>query len=145
MVLPSIREPLFQLGPAILFPVFDGFLVALIGPAGRLLQRESQSPNQPTDVRGVVSDPELPSDQLGYPLARPHLPPKAISFRIMMSQKLSQFGAFLLVQARRRSWRRLVLEAFHPLLFCPLHPLTYSPSGHPQSVGYVRLFPAPLL
>jgi hypothetical protein len=67
------------------------------------------------------------------------------AFRIMMGQKLSQFGAFLFAQARRRSGRRLVLEAFHPLLCGTLHPLAYSSFGHSQSIGYLRLFPAPLL
>jgi hypothetical protein len=132
----SPSGPLFQLGPAVLFPVFDGFLVALIGPAGRLLQRESRSPHQPTDVRRVVSDPELSFDELGYPLTRPHLPPKAVSLRIMMGQKLGQSGAFFLAQARRRSGRRLVLEALHPLLPGALHPLALTaPSVTPRALA----------
>jgi hypothetical protein len=97
-------------------------------------------------MRRVVSDPELPVDQLGYPLTRPHLPPKAIiSLRIMMGRKLGQFGAFFLAKTGCRSGRRLVLEAFYPLLRGTLHPLADGSFRNPQSIGYVCLFPAPLL
>ncbi len=84
-------------------------------------------------------------DQLGYPLARPHLPPKAISLRITIGQKFSQFGAFFVAKAGGRSGRRLVLEALYPLLCGTLHPLADGSFRNPQSLGYVRLFPAPLL
>jgi hypothetical protein len=59
-----------------------------------------------------------------------------------LCQKLGQFGALSVAEARCRSGRRLVSQAFHSLLSGTLHPLAYGPFRDPQSIGYLRLFPA---
>jgi hypothetical protein len=95
-------------------------------------------------VRWVVADPELPADHFGYPSARPYLSPKAVRWGSPL-QELGHLGALLFAQARCRSGRRLVPQAFHTFLSGTLHPLAYGPFGYSQGIGYLRLFPAPLL
>src|SRR5215213_8819381 len=113
-------------------------------PSHGLLQAQPQLPNQAADVRRVVEDPELRADHFGYPRTRPYLSPKAVSLSSPL-QELGHLGALLLAQAGRRSGRRLVPQAFHTFLSGTLHPLADRPFGYSQGVGYLRLFPAPLL
>ena len=95
-------------------------------------------------MRWVVAHPELLSDHLRYPLARPYTPPETVRLG-SLCQKLGQFSAFLLAQTGCRSGWRLVSQALHTLLSGTLHPLAESPFSYPQSVGYFRLFLALLL
>src|SRR5215216_6177727 len=145
MVLCPPSAPFFEGRPPLFFPALsDGLLVSLVGPTHRLVQAQPQLPNQAADVRPVVADPERPADHFGYPRTRPYLSPKAVSLSSPL-QKLGHLGALLLAQARCRSGRRLVPQAFHTFLSGTLHPLAYSPFAHSQGFGYLRLFPAPLL
>jgi hypothetical protein len=89
----------------------------------------------------MVADPKLFADHYSYSLARPYIPSKTVCLG-SLCQKLGQFGALLLAQARCCPGRRLVSQAFHPLLSGTLHPLADGPFRDPQSVGYLRLFPA---
>lgn len=107
MVLLSFSA-FFQGRPPLLFPVFDGLLVALVRPALWFLQALPQGFEQTTHMCRMVADPKLSSDHFGYPRTRPYLSPETVCLGSPL-QKLGHFGALLLAQARWRSGSRLAL------------------------------------
>ena len=92
-------------------------------------------------MRGVVANPELPSDHYGYPLTCPYLSPKSMRFG-PLGQQLGQSSTLVLAEARCRSGRRLVSQGLHALFSGTLHPLANGTFTNPQGVGYLCLFPA---
>ena len=96
-------------------------------------------------MRGVVADPELPFDQLGYPLARPHLSPEPLRDGSLLQQP-GEPGALISAQARRRAGGGAFPQGFLAALFSgSLHPLTHRALAHAQGTGDVLLGPALLL
>ena len=59
--------------PALRPPTLDGGLVALLGPALRLLAAPSFAAKDLPDMGGVVPDPTGPRDDLGDPGQRPEI------------------------------------------------------------------------
>ena len=92
----------------------------------------------------MIADPELPSDHLRHPLTRPYISSKAVRLG-SLSHKLGQPRSLIFTQTWRRARRRLVSQGLHTLFPGTLHPLAYGSFTNPQSVGYLRLFPALLL
>jgi hypothetical protein len=143
VLLPSARAPFSGKASSALFNVRWLLRRAVIRPALRFLQGKSQCSEETAHVSRMVADPELFSDHLSNPLARPYIPSKPVRLG-SPSQKLGQFGALLLTQARWCSGRRLVPQTFHALFSEAPHPLAYGPFfGYPQGVGYLCLFPEP--
>jgi hypothetical protein len=89
----------------------------------------------------MVADPELFADRYSHPLARPYIPSKTMRLG-SLCQKPGQSSSLVLAEARYRSGRGLVSQAFHSFLSGTPHPLAYGPFGYPQSIRYLRLFPA---
>src|SRR5215211_6039982 len=140
--LPSV--PLFQRRPFLIFPVFDSLLISLVGSTFGLLQTQPQLLEQAANVSRMIADPKLPSDHHSHSLTRPYISSKPVRLS-SLSQKLRQPRSLNFTQTRRSARRRLVSQGLHALFSGTLHPLANRSFTNPQSVGYVRLFPAPLL
>ena len=97
-------------------------------------------------MRGVVADPELPFDELGHPLARPHLSPEPIRDGSLL-QQLVEPSALIGAQARQRARGGSFPQGFLAAPFPgSLHPLlTHRALAHAQGAGDVLLGAALLL
>ena len=97
-------------------------------------------------MRRVVENPKLSFDQLGHPLARPHLSPESISNGPLLQQP-GYSGALIGTQAWRRAGGGAFLQGFLAASSFPgsFHPLTHRALAHAQGTGNVLLGPALLL